>query len=130
MLRETSNTAISECFYATQLKNISRQAGIAISIKYIDPSYTIRSVPANPHDSAFCLLLGHKRGARRDEWQNEDGGWILEPPVHTCTHIASRFATQEDRSRRNALEQCSCLYRATAANELIQGRIEAELEKQ
>jgi 6-phosphofructokinase 1 len=30
-----------------------------ISLKYIDPSYTIRSQPANPHDSAFCLLLGH-----------------------------------------------------------------------
>ena len=23
------------------------------------PSYAIRSVPATPHDSAFCLLLGH-----------------------------------------------------------------------
>jgi 6-phosphofructokinase 1 len=30
-----------------------------ISLKYIDPSYAIRSVPANPHDSAFCLLMGH-----------------------------------------------------------------------
>jgi 6-phosphofructokinase 1 len=30
-----------------------------ITLKYIDPSYTIRSVPATPHDSAFCLLLGH-----------------------------------------------------------------------
>lgn len=30
-----------------------------INLKYIDPSYTIRSQPANPHDSAFCLLLGH-----------------------------------------------------------------------
>jgi 6-phosphofructokinase 1 len=29
-----------------------------INLKYIDPSYTIRSVPANAHDSAFCLLLG------------------------------------------------------------------------
>jgi len=29
------------------------------SLKYIDPSYTIRSRPANPHDSVFCLLLGH-----------------------------------------------------------------------
>jgi 6-phosphofructokinase 1 len=33
--------------------------GVAINLKYIDPSYTIRSVPANAHDSAFCLLLGH-----------------------------------------------------------------------
>ena len=30
----------------------------AITLKYIDPSYTIRSVPATPHDAAFCLLLG------------------------------------------------------------------------
>jgi 6-phosphofructokinase 1 len=33
--------------------------GVDIGLKYIDPSYTIRSVPANGHDSAFCLLLGH-----------------------------------------------------------------------
>lgn len=30
-----------------------------INLKYIDPSYIIRSQPANVHDSAFCLLLGH-----------------------------------------------------------------------
>jgi len=28
------------------------------SIKYIDPSYIIRSAPANPNDSKFCSLLG------------------------------------------------------------------------
>jgi 6-phosphofructokinase 1 len=33
--------------------------GKEINLKYIDPSYTIRSVPANAHDAAFCLLLGH-----------------------------------------------------------------------
>ena len=36
-----------------------KRIGMAITLKYIDPSYTIRSVPANAHDSAFCLLLGH-----------------------------------------------------------------------
>jgi 6-phosphofructokinase 1 len=35
-----------------------RQIGTDVTLKYIDPSYTIRSVPATPHDSAFCLLLG------------------------------------------------------------------------
>ena len=30
-----------------------------VDLKYIDPSYTIRSTPANPRDSAFCLILGH-----------------------------------------------------------------------
>jgi 6-phosphofructokinase 1 len=33
--------------------------GLDMTLKYIDPSYTIRSVPSTPHDSAFCLLLGH-----------------------------------------------------------------------
>jgi len=31
--------------------------GTEITLKYIDPSYTIRSVPATASDSAFCLLL-------------------------------------------------------------------------
>ena len=35
-----------------------REQGQPVSVKYIDPSYTIRSVPANAHDSAFCFLLG------------------------------------------------------------------------
>ncbi len=30
-----------------------------VNVKYIDPSYIIRSMPANPHDSVLCLLLGH-----------------------------------------------------------------------
>ena len=36
-----------------------KKAGLDITLKYIDPSYTIRSRPANAHDSAFCLQLGH-----------------------------------------------------------------------
>ena len=35
-----------------------KRAGTAVTVKYIDPGYTIRSVPAIAHDSAFCLLLG------------------------------------------------------------------------
>lgn len=35
------------------------RAGLECNLKYIDPSYAIRSVPAGAHDSAFCLLLGH-----------------------------------------------------------------------
>ncbi len=36
-----------------------KNIGIDITLKYIDPSYTIRSVRANPYDSYFCLNLGH-----------------------------------------------------------------------
>jgi 6-phosphofructokinase 1 len=32
-------------------------AGIEASIRFIDPSYAIRSVPANPYDSVYCVRL-------------------------------------------------------------------------
>ena len=35
-----------------------QKLGMDATLKYIDPSYIIRGVPANPYDSAFCLLLG------------------------------------------------------------------------
>ena len=46
-------------FITDQIKNYFNEAGMEVNLKYIDPSYTIRSMPANPKDSAFCLLLGH-----------------------------------------------------------------------
>jgi 6-phosphofructokinase 1 len=46
-------------FLRDRIKDYFKRAGIDINLKYIDPSYTIRSQQANPHDAAFCLLLGH-----------------------------------------------------------------------
>src|SRR5271157_4445258 len=45
-------------FLRDAIKNYFQRAGMETNLKYIDPSYAIRSTPANPHDSAFCLLLG------------------------------------------------------------------------
>ncbi|MGF7235523.1 MAG: ATP-dependent 6-phosphofructokinase [Frankia sp.] len=33
--------------------------GVDLNLKYIDPSYIIRSVPADPFDSVYCLRLAH-----------------------------------------------------------------------
>jgi len=33
--------------------------GLEHNVRYFDPSYSIRSVPANPFDSAYCLRLAH-----------------------------------------------------------------------
>lgn len=46
-------------FLRDRIKDHFKRAGVEINLKYIDPSYTIRSQQANPHDAAFCLLLGH-----------------------------------------------------------------------
>ena len=45
-------------FLSDAIKDHFKRIGTAVTLKYIDPSYTIRSVPATAHDSAFCLLLG------------------------------------------------------------------------
>jgi 6-phosphofructokinase 1 len=46
-------------FLRDAIKEHFTQRGREINLKYIDPSYIIRSQPANPHDSVLCLLLGH-----------------------------------------------------------------------
>lgn len=46
-------------FLRDHIKTYFEHAGKTITLKYIDPSYMIRSMAANPHDSVFCLLLGH-----------------------------------------------------------------------
>jgi 6-phosphofructokinase 1 len=45
-------------FLREQLQQYFAQQGTEITIKYIDPSYTIRSLPANAVDAEYCLLLG------------------------------------------------------------------------
>jgi len=46
-------------FLRGKIRDHFARIGMKATLKYIDPSYTIRSVPANPRDSAYCLLLGH-----------------------------------------------------------------------
>ncbi len=46
-------------FLRDQIQQHFKKIATDVSLKYIDPSYTIRSMPANARDSAFCLLLGH-----------------------------------------------------------------------
>lgn len=40
------------------IKKFFNEKNLPINLKYIDPSYIIRSAPANPNDSIFCTLLG------------------------------------------------------------------------
>jgi 6-phosphofructokinase 1 len=45
-------------FLKQKIGEFLTRRGLQHSIKYIDPSYTIRSVPANPNDCIFCGYLG------------------------------------------------------------------------
>ena len=45
-------------FLRDTITDYFKRIGTEVTLKYIDPSYIIRSVPATAHDAAFCLLLG------------------------------------------------------------------------
>ncbi|HCY86221.1 MAG TPA: ATP-dependent 6-phosphofructokinase [Desulfobacteraceae bacterium] len=45
-------------FLKDKITQYFKSKEIPISLKYIDPSYIIRSLPANANDSVFCGLLG------------------------------------------------------------------------
>ena len=45
-------------FLRGEITSFFKGSNMEISMKYIDPSYIIRSVPANASDAAFALLLG------------------------------------------------------------------------
>jgi 6-phosphofructokinase 1 len=46
-------------FLKDQILSYFKKMGMEVNLKYIDPSYIIRSMPANARDAAFCLLMGH-----------------------------------------------------------------------
>jgi len=79
-------------FLREAIKEYFHRVGMEISIKYIDPSYTIRSVPANPHDSAFCLLLGHNavHAGMSGRTNMAVGFWN-----HQFTHVPMSLAASE-----------------------------------
>jgi 6-phosphofructokinase 1 len=56
---ESGNPVLGDIgiFLKTQIKSFFMKTDLYVNIKYIDPSYMVRSVPANAHDSIFCMQL-------------------------------------------------------------------------
>lgn len=46
-------------FLKEEVGNYFAEREIPVTIKYIDPSYIVRSLPATPSDSMYCLQLAH-----------------------------------------------------------------------
>ena len=57
---ESGNVKLKDVgvFLKNEIARYCAGIGLDAGIKYIDPSYTIRSQPANSNDSAYCLILG------------------------------------------------------------------------
>ena len=79
------------------------------NLKYIDPSYIIRSQPANPHDSALCLLLGQNavHAGMSGRTDMVVGIWN-----HQFTHVPIALAT----SRRKKVDPEGWLWGSVLAS--------------
>ncbi|HEY7288655.1 MAG TPA: ATP-dependent 6-phosphofructokinase [Vicinamibacterales bacterium] len=86
-----------------------RDRRVPVSVKYIDPSYTIRSVPASPHDSAFCLLLGHNAVHAGMTGRT---GLVVGFWNHQFTHVPINLAV----SRRKKVDPDSTLWSSVLAS--------------
>jgi 6-phosphofructokinase 1 len=74
-----------------------QQRGTEITLKYIDPSYQIRSVPAQPSDSVFCWNLARNavHAAMAGNTELLIGRWHGRF-VHVPLPLATRFRKQVD----------------------------------
>jgi len=88
-------------FLKTQIKRHFKQhSDIYVNIKYIDPSYLVRSVPANAHDAIFCMQLAQnavhagmagKTGMLVGSWNDE----ITHVPLALATSRSKRLSPED-----------------------------------
>ncbi|MBN2189224.1 MAG: hypothetical protein JW699_07205, partial [Chitinispirillaceae bacterium] len=91
-------------FLRNSIKDYFRRENIEVNIKYIDPSYIIRSTPAGTGDSIYCSRLGsnavHAAMAGRT-------GMIVSLLNDRFVHVPMRLAVL----RRNRIDPESTLWR-------------------
>ena len=103
-------------FLRDAITDYFKRIGTAITLKYIDPSYTIRSVPATAHDSAFCLLLGQSAVHAGLSGRTN---MVVSFWNHQFTHVPISLAVsaaQEDRPGGRTLEQCGHIDRSAVGH--------------
>ena len=79
-------------FLRDAIKDHFKGIGMEVNLKYIDPSYSIRSQPANAHDSAICLLMGHNAVHAGMAGRT---GMIIGFWNHLFTHVPISLAVSE-----------------------------------
>ena len=68
--------------------------GTEVTLKYIDPSYTIRSVPASPSDSVYCWNMARNAVHAAMAGNTEMLIRALARPLRARAHAAGHPATQ------------------------------------
>jgi len=95
-------------FLRDAIRDDFKRAAMEINLKYIDPSYIIRSVPANPRDAAFCLLLGQ---SAVHAGMSGRTNMVVSFWNHQFTHVPITLAT----SQRKKIDPQSMLWNSVLA---------------
>ena len=116
---ESGNPALGDIgiFLKNDIKRYFKEStDLYVNLKYIDPSYLVRSVPANAHDAIYCMRLAQnavhagmagKTGMLVGYWNDE----ITHVPLALATSRSKRLSP-EDSLWLNVLEatgQPQCL---------------------
>ena len=96
-------------FLRAQLSERMRAVGVEIGVKYIDPSYTIRSAPTTADDSVFCFDVGRNavHAAMAGRTAMVIGYWNGHY-VHVPTHLAVK--------QRKKIDPCGDLWQSVLDN--------------
>ena len=78
-----------------RIKEHFRKRKIAVNLKYIDPSYMVRAVPANSHDGIYCMQLG--QNAVHAAMAGKTG--MIVSCWHSCfTHVPIGMAVSKKKT--------------------------------
>ncbi|MBO7147887.1 MAG: ATP-dependent 6-phosphofructokinase [Lentisphaeria bacterium] len=79
-------------FLKDQIKDYFKRQNFEVNIKYFDPTYLIRGIPANSSDAVFCLLLAQNavHAAMSGRTDMLVGHWS-----DTFTHVPIEMAIRE-----------------------------------
>ena len=95
-------------FLKDSVKQYFKSEDLPVSVKYIDPSYIIRSVPANAYDSIYCMALAHDavHAAMAGKTDMVIGRWgtsFTHVPIPAATEYRNKI-DPESELWRNVLE--------------------------
>jgi 6-phosphofructokinase 1 len=88
-------------FLRDRITTYLRSIGMDPTVKYIDPSYTIRSVPASPQDNIYCMRLAHNavHAAMAGKTEMVVGRWhgqFVHVPMALCTSGRKTVSIYDD----------------------------------
>ena len=96
-------------FLKEQMQAYAKKSNIEINVKYFDPTYMIRGIPANGTDAVFCQLLSQNavNAAMSGRTDVVVGHWS-----DTFTHVPIVMAT----SKRKKIDPTGSLWRSVRMN--------------